>query len=98
MKAPAGAYSALGIAFGSSPGFPFLGSVIPLNYDFLLQSFLGFPGAIALVPAGGYRSVSLSLPQPNPLQGVAIVAAHMVFVPGAGSLVGVSSPLNLTLP
>ena len=98
VKAPAGAYSALGIAFGSSPGFPFLGSVIPLNYDFLLQSFLGFPGAIALVPAGGYRSVSLSLPQPNPLQGVAIVAAHMVFVPGAGSLVGVSSPLNLTLP
>ncbi len=98
VRAPAGSFSALGIAFGSSPGFPFLGSVIPLNYDFLLQSFLGFPGAIALMPAGGYRSVSLALPQPNPLQGVAVVAAHVVFVPGAGTLFGVSTPLSLTLP
>jgi len=98
VAAPAGSYSALGIAFSSSPGFPFLGAVIPLNYDLLLQSFLGFPGAIALMPAGGYRSVSLPLPQPNPLQGVGIVAAHVVFQPGTSSVVGISSPLSLTLP
>ena len=83
--------SVLALAYGSSPGFPFGGVTVPLNNDSLFQSTFGFPGALALMPPSGYRSVDLPLPTPNPIAGTPVVAAHVVLGPPLVAR-GVSSP------
>ncbi|MGC6487898.1 MAG: hypothetical protein ACON4Z_09660 [Planctomycetota bacterium] len=83
--------SVLALAYGSSPGIPFGGATIPLNNDSLFQSTFGFAGALALMPPGGYRSVTLPLPSPNPIAGTPVTAAHVVLGPPL-VVRGVSSP------
>lgn len=91
-------WSALGVAYGSSPGFPFLGVQIPLNYDPLLQLFLAHPGVVAPLPAGGFRSLAIAMPQPNPLRGVRVFAAHVVLDLGNLTVAGLSAALPLVIP
>lgn len=79
----AGQFSLLGVAYGSSPGFPFLNMVVPLNFDPLLQLFLGYPGILAVVPGEGYRSLFIPLPAPNALSGVQLWTAHVALDLGA---------------
>lgn len=93
-----GLWSAFGIAYGNSPGFPFLGAQIPLNLDPLLQTFLGVPAAITLLPAEGYRSLRVTLPSPNPLSGVPLYAAHVVLDLGAMTVPGLSPAMPFVLP
>ncbi|MCA8966661.1 MAG: lamin tail domain-containing protein [Planctomycetes bacterium] len=90
-------WSAIGIAYGASPGFPLLGVVVPLAQDPLLSVFLGVPGAVAPLPAGGYRSLRVALPTPNPLAGVPLYAAHVVLDLGTLAAVGVSSAVPFQL-
>ncbi len=90
-------WSAIGIAYGSAPGFPLLGVLVPLAQDPLLSVFLGVPGAVAPLPAGGYRSLRVALPTPNPLAGVPLVAAHVVLDLNTLSAVGVSSAVSFQL-
>jgi hypothetical protein len=73
----------LGLAFGNT-GFPFLGSVIPLDPDVLFMTATNLPGFVGVLPSEGYRSLTLDLPNPNPLSGLPAFAAHIV--------------LNLTTP
>ena len=70
--------SVLALSGGASPGIPFGGAVVPLNNDSLFQSTFGFGILIALVPTGGYRSVDVPLPSPNPIAGQLAFAAHIV--------------------
>ncbi|MCK5941331.1 MAG: lamin tail domain-containing protein [Planctomycetes bacterium] len=84
-------FSVLGLSYGSSPGFVFNGVPIPLNSDSLFQSTLGVGELIALQPVAGYRSVDVLLPQPNPIAGVPVVAAHIV-LDFHLAVLGVSSP------
>ena len=90
-------WSALGIAYASSPGFPVLGAVVPLHYDALLSTFLGVPGAVVPLGAGGYRSLRVALPTPNPLAGVPLYAAHVVLDLNTLTAVGVSSAVSFQL-
>ncbi len=83
-------WSALGIAYAAAPGFPVFGATVPLAYDGLLQTFLGLPGAVAPLPAGGYRSLRVPLPSPNALSGVPLFAAHVVLDLGSLTVRGVS--------
>jgi competence protein ComEC len=78
-----GLLSVLGLAFGNT-GFPFLGSVIPLDPDVLFMTATNLPGFVGVLPSEGYRSLTLDLPNPNPLSGLPAFAAHIV--------------LNLTTP
>lgn len=93
-----GLWSALGIAYGSSPGFSFLGTAIPLNLDPLLQAFLGLPASIVQLPAEGYRSLRVTLPSPNPLSGVPLVAAHVILDLNNLTVPGTSPALPFVLP
>lgn len=74
----AGLFSVLLLANASAPATPFANAVIPLAFDPLFQASLGAPGFLALVPVLGYRSVDVLLPQPNPLAGLQVFAAHVV--------------------
>jgi hypothetical protein len=71
-------FSVLLLAYGTAPGVPFGGAVIPLAFDALFQASLGAPGFLSLVPPLGYRSVDVSIPQPNPVAGLPLYAAHVV--------------------
>ena len=93
-----GQWSAFGIAYGSAPGFPFLNAVLPLQYDSLLQLFLGLPGSIVLLPTEGYRSLRVALPAPNPLSGVPLFAAHVLLDLQTLTVPGLSSALPFVLP
>lgn len=84
-------WSALGIAYGATPGMVVFGGQVPLNYDPLLAAFLGTPGAVAMLSASGYRSLRLTLPNTNPLAGIPMVAAHVVLDLTTLSVVGTSS-------
>ncbi|MBK8097046.1 MAG: hypothetical protein IPK26_08065 [Planctomycetes bacterium] len=91
-------WSALGVAYGSAPGFPLLNAHIPLNFDPLLQLFLGTPGTLVQMPAGGYRSIRHALPTPNPLAGVQLWAAHIVLDLNTLTIPGASTPLAFVMP
>jgi len=91
-------WSVLGIAYGSSPGFPFLSVTIPLNLDPLLQAFLGIPGTFGPLPAEGYRSLFVELPAPSALSGVTLYAAHVVLDLNSVTVAGVSPALAFVLP
>ena len=93
-----GQWSAFGIAYGSAPGFPFLNATIPLQFDPLLQIFLGLPGSIVLLPTEGYRSLRVAMPAPNPLSGVPLYAAHVMLDLNTLSIPGLSSALPFVLP
>jgi beta-lactamase superfamily II metal-dependent hydrolase len=82
----------------ASPGFPFLNAQIPLNFDPLLQTFLGTSGTVAPLPALGYRSVRHALPLANPLSGVPLYAAHIVIDFDTLTIPGVSAPVSFVLP
>jgi competence protein ComEC len=92
-----GMWSALGIAYGSSPGFPLFGTAVPLQFDAMLQTFLGLPGAVALLPAEGYRSMRVATPTPNPLAGVPLFAAHVVLDLNTLTVPGVSAAVPFVL-
>jgi len=70
--------SVLGLAYGSSPGIPWNGALIPLNFDPLFQAALGAPSVLAIMPVLGYRSLTVQLPVPNPVAGIPLFAAHVV--------------------
>ena len=93
-----GKWSAFGIAYGSTPGFPFLNATVPLNLDPLLQLFLGTPGAIGPLPAEGYRSLRLALPAPHALSGLPLFAAHVVLDLNTFTIPGLSAALPFVLP
>jgi len=93
-----GKISAIGVAYGTSPGMSLFGAVIPLNFDSLLQTFLAFPGMLGPMPAGGYRSLHVPLPQSNPLQGVSVFAAHAILDAQLLVVSGVSSPFSFVFP
>ena len=94
----AGKVSAMGVAYGTSPGTPMFGAVLPLNFDSLLQLFLRVPGMLSQMPAGGYRSLHIPLPPSNPLQGVQVFAAHAILDDQLFVVPGVSPPLAFTFP
>ena len=87
-----GLFSVLGLAYATTPSTPFGGAVIPLAFDPLFQAALGAPGFFAFVPTLGYRSIDVAIPQPNPVAGVPLYAAHIVLdlnlaVPGVSAAV-----------
>lgn len=87
-----GLFSVLGLAYATTPATPFGGAVIPLAFDPLFQAALGAPGFFAFVPTIGYRSIDVAVPQPNPVAGVPLYAAHIVLdlnlaVPGVSAAV-----------
>jgi beta-lactamase superfamily II metal-dependent hydrolase len=87
-----GLFSVLGLAYATTPATPFGGAVIPLAFDPLFQAALGAPGFFAFVPTLGYRSIDVAIPQPNPVAGLPLYAAHIVLdlnlaVPGVSAAV-----------
>ena len=83
-------FSVLLLAYGTTPGTPFASVTIPLAFDALFQASLGASGFVALMPPPGYRSVDVVIPQPNPVAGIPLYAAHVVLdwnlqVPGLSS-------------
>jgi beta-lactamase superfamily II metal-dependent hydrolase len=90
-------WSALGIAYGSSPGFTVFGGHVPLNYDPLLATFLSNYGAIAPLDAAGYRSLRLVLPNTNPLAGIPLFGAHVVLDLSTLTMVGASAPVAFSM-
>jgi len=87
-----GLFSVLGLAYATTPATPVGGAVIPLAFDPLFQAALGAPGFFAFVPTLGYRSIDVAIPQPNPVAGVPLYAAHIVLdlnlaVPGVSAAV-----------
>jgi beta-lactamase superfamily II metal-dependent hydrolase len=87
-----GLFSVLGLAYATTPSTPFGGAVIPLAFDPLFQAALGAPGFLAFVPTFGYRSIDVAIPQPNPVAGLPLYAAHIVLdlnlaVPGVSAAV-----------
>jgi beta-lactamase superfamily II metal-dependent hydrolase len=93
-----GRWSAFGIAYGQSPGFPLFGAIVPLNQDPLLLTFLGLPGAITPLPDEGYRSLRVAMPSPNPLAGVPLYAAHVILDLQTMTVPGLSSAFPFVLP
>jgi beta-lactamase superfamily II metal-dependent hydrolase len=81
----------------SQAATPFANAVIPLAFDGLLLASLGAPGFVALMPSAGYRSVDVLIPQPNPLPGAVLHAAHVLLdlnlqVPGLSPAVSFVLP------
>ena len=68
----------IGLSFGRSPGFSFLGRTIPLNPDPLFSVALQLPGFIDALPAQGYRSLDLPLPLPNKARGLRGFCASII--------------------
>ncbi len=85
-----GYVSVLGLSFGNT-GFPFLNGFITIDPDPLFMLSTNLPGCVALLPNEGYRSLTLVLPSPNPLLGVAAYAAHVVLDLGTPSVGTVST-------
>ena len=71
--------------------------MIPLQADALFQSTLGVGGLLALLPVGGYRSVPVPLPQPNPVAGTQVFVAHVLLDPQL-TVPGVSPAVSFLLP
>ncbi|MBL8754934.1 MAG: lamin tail domain-containing protein [Planctomycetes bacterium] len=92
-----GMFSVLLLAQSPTPTFPFANATIPLAFDSLLQASLSAPGFVAFVPTAGYRSVDVSLPQPNPLSGTTLHAAH-VTLDFALAVPGLSPSIAFVLP
>lgn len=90
-------FSVLALSQGSGGGFAFGGAVIPLQADALFQSTLGVGGLLALLPVGGYRSVPVPLPQPNPVAGTQVFVAHVLLDPQL-TVPGVSPAVSFLLP
>ena len=81
----------------SQAATPFANAVIPLAFDGLLLASLAAPGFVALMPTAGYRSVDVLIPQPNPLPGALLHAAHVLLdlnlqVPGLSPAVSFVLP------
>ncbi|MGB3969788.1 MAG: MBL fold metallo-hydrolase [Planctomycetota bacterium] len=89
--------SVLLLAYANTPGTPFANAVIPLAFDSLFAASLGAPGFIALMPLPGYRSVDVVLPQPNPVAGIPLFAAHVV-LDFALTVPGLSGAISFVLP
>jgi hypothetical protein len=90
-------FSVIGLSNGANVGFPFGGAQIPLNADPLFSATLGVGGLLAVVPTDGYRSVDVMIPQPNPIPGMSVYAAHIVL--DINLLVsGVSPAVSFVLP
>jgi beta-lactamase superfamily II metal-dependent hydrolase len=90
--------SILGLAYGDTPGFPFLSAQVPLNPDPLLGAALGVGGCITLLPLGGYRSWSIPRLPPNPLAGTPLYAAHLLLSLDLAAVPGVSPAITFVLP
>lgn len=90
-------FSVLLLANSDVPGTPFGSVVIPLAFDALFLASLGAPGFLSLVPPLGYRSVDVMLPQPNPLTGVQLFAAHVVLDINL-AVPGLSGSVSFVLP
>ena len=90
-------FSVIGLSYGSSAGFVFGGVQIPLDPDPLFSATLGVGELLALMPTAGYRSLDVMIPQPNPVVGVPIYAAHIVLDINLG-VPGVSSAVQFVLP
>lgn len=93
-----GKFSVLALSFTASSGFPLWNGHVPLDFDWLLQGSLGFSGALAVLPAEGYRSLRLSVPNPSPLHGLTLHAAHVVFDLNTLTLTGVSPAIAFQAP
>jgi beta-lactamase superfamily II metal-dependent hydrolase len=91
-----GVISILGLAQGDAPGFPFLNAQIPLNFDGLFQGAIGSSGAIAFLPAQGYRSWSIPVGPPYPAY--PLFTAHVLLDLSFTSVPGVSPSLSFVLP
>ena len=90
-------FSIIGLAYGATNGFTFGGAQIPLDADALFLGTLGIGNLLALMPASGYRSLDVMIPQPNPIPGIPVYAAHIVFdvnlvVPGVSPAVSFILP------
>ncbi len=90
--------SVLALSYATTPATPFLGASIPLAFDPLFQAGLGAAGAIDLVPVGGYRSMRVDIPNPNPVAGLTLYAAHIVIDWTTWTVPGVSAPVPFVLP
>jgi beta-lactamase superfamily II metal-dependent hydrolase len=89
--------SVIGLAYGSSPGFPWNGALIPLNFDPLFQAALGAPSVLAIMPVLGYRSLTVQIPAPNPVAGIPLFAAH-VMLDYSLAVPGLSPAISFILP
>lgn len=90
-------FSVIGLAYGDTVGFSFGGAQIPLDADLLFSETFGIGGLLALLPPDGYRSVDILIPQPNPLAGIPLFAAHILL--DINLLVpGVSDAVTFVLP
>ncbi len=90
-------FSVIGLSYGANVGFPFGGAQIPIDADPLFAATLGVGGLLALMPADGYRSVDVLIPQPNPIPGIPVFAAHIML--DINLLVpGVSPAVRFVLP
>lgn len=90
-------WSLMVLATGNT-GFPFLNAVVPVDPDGLFFAALGAPGALALHPAEGYRTWQFGISPPNPLAGLQLYGAHLVFDLGFMSIPGVSAAIPFVLP
>lgn len=90
--------SVLALSYGTTPATPFLNATIPLAFDSLFQAGLGAAGAIDLMPLGGYRSLRVAVPEPNPVAGLTLYAAHVVVDWTTWTVAGVSTPVSFVLP
>lgn len=93
-----GKLSVLAMSFTAQTGFPLLNAHVPLDFDWLLQGSIGFPGALAMLPDEGYRSLRLSMPSPGPLLGLPLHAAHVVLDLANFTVVGVSPAVSFIAP
>lgn len=90
-------FSWLLLSQGTTPGTPFGSVTIPLALDPLMVDSLYLPGFLWFVPPGGYRSVTVPIPQPNPLPGATLYACHVV-LDGSLGVPGLSTAAPFTLP
>lgn len=89
--------SVLALANADAPAIPFGGALIPLAFDPMLQASLTVPGFVTLMPAGGYRSLDVAIPQPNPVAGLPFFAAHVI-LDFSFQVPGVSPAVPFVLP
>ena len=54
------------------------------------------PGFVAVLPSEGYRSLTLTLPNPNPLAGLPAFAAHIAMNLATPSIGAVSTAAPFT--
>ncbi len=90
-------FSVVLLAYSNTPATPFNNAVIPLAFDSLFQASLSAPSFVALMPPLGYRSVDVLIPQPNPVAGVPLYAAHVV-LDFSLAVPGLSTALMFVIP